>query len=152
MLTEVALQASNLGTQGQMEYAEERFVFSAHGSVPSDPGNTMKPAYEDLLHALCTNLKEMHKIGVLLHGDIKASNVLLFGSDYEIFGNAVLIDYVCSMSIIGTTFWRAPEILEQKRSGVPDHEVVFTDKADIYSFGMLCYEIVAGCIPCQSHP
>lgn len=26
-------------------------------------------------------------------------------------------------------------------------KVVFTTKADVYSFGMTCYEIVTGCIP-----
>lgn len=131
-----------------MEYVEECFVFFVYGLVFLDLGNIMKFVYEDLFYVFCINLKEMYKIGVLLYGDIKVLNVFLFGLDYEIFGNVVLIDYVCFMSIIGIIFWRVFEILEQKWSGVFDYEVVFMDKVDIYSFGMLCYEIVVGCIFC----
>lgn len=49
-------------------------------------------------------------------------------------------------------FWRALKILKPVQRGVPCHEVVFTKKANIYSFGMLCYEIITRHIPFEGHP
>ena len=86
-----------------------------------------------------------------LHRDLKASNVLIFAvdveaSDQKIF-NALVIDYECSMGVVGTGFWRAPEILQQLKDGICGSKLKFTSKADVYSYGMTCYEIVTGHMP-----
>jgi serine/threonine protein kinase len=49
---------------------------------------------------------------------------------------------------VGTGFWRAPEIL----LGVKNRDVqpsFFTEKSDVYSYAMTCYEILTGNIPLE---
>ncbi|KAG0554382.1 hypothetical protein KC19_12G087100 [Ceratodon purpureus] len=102
-----------------------------------------------LIWVISEDLCKMHEAGVL-HRDIKASNILLY-SPYK-GAHPVVIDFECSMGVTGTGFFRAPEILEQVQKRVPCNELVFTEKADIYSFGMMCYEVITGCIPFEGYP
>lgn len=81
----------------------------------------------------------------LLHGDIRASNVLVSSE-----GEPVLCDYgtldLMEDHVDNTTVsldwarWRAPEC-NDPRFG-PQHGR--TPYADIFSFGMLCYELLSG--------
>lgn len=53
----------------------------------------------------------------------------------------------------GTGFWRTPEVLQQlKDKTVPSSKIVFTEKMDVYSFAMTCYEIVTGRLPFEGLP
>lgn len=61
------------------------------------------------------------------------------------------VDYECSTGVVGTGFWRAPEILQQLKDGVPKSKIVFTKKSDVYSYGMTCFETVTGCIPFENY-
>ncbi|KAG0614038.1 hypothetical protein M758_6G146700 [Ceratodon purpureus] len=105
----------------------------------------------EVLLSVAHDLEVLHGAGVV-HRDIKASNMLQ--RDYKLYtsNTSYVIDYECSVGVVGTGFWRAPEILEQLQRRVPSCEVVFTKEADIYSFGMMCYEVVTGCIPFEGHP
>jgi serine/threonine protein kinase len=58
-------------------------------------------------------------------------------------------DYESAESVVGTGFWRAPEILEAVKNNLKPR---FSPKADVYSFGMACYEILTGHHPFQRHP
>lgn len=51
----------------------------------------------------------------------------------------------------GTGLWRVPEILQQLKDKVPTSELVFTNKCDVYSYGMTCYEVVGGRIPFEDY-
>lgn len=99
---------------------------------------------------LAWDMNQLHEHGIL-HRDLKASNVLLWedlGHHYvRLSATGMVADFECSVGVVGTGFWRAPEILQQLKDGVSMSRVVFTTKADVYSFGMTCYEIVTGCTP-----
>ena len=131
-------------------FLDERMLQLVRNDTHGAPFNNIRDVLKLILD-VSNDLQKMHDGGVL-HRDIKASNVLLSGLLCDAQPLPVLIDYECSLGVTGTGFWRAPEILEQVNKGVPSYEVVFTEKADIYSFGMLCYEIITGCIPFESHP
>jgi serine/threonine protein kinase len=64
------------------------------------------------------------------------------GTDFS----CVVADYGCSVGVLGTGFWRAPEILV----AVLDQTLrpaTFTQQADVYSFAMTSYEILTGWMP-----
>ncbi|KAG0598512.1 hypothetical protein M758_12G080500 [Ceratodon purpureus] len=114
------------------------------------------PPFQDIrdvcgvLWSVAYDLEKLHKVGIV-HRDIKASNVLK-GDNFNGFDVSYVIDYECSVGVLRTGFWRAPEIFEQLQKGVPTCDMVFTKEADIYSFGMMSYEVVTGCIPFEGHP
>jgi len=58
-------------------------------------------------------------------------------------------DYESSVAVVGTGFWRAPEVLKALKDGVTPE---LTDKADVYSFAMVFYEVVTGLTPFAGHP
>jgi len=49
----------------------------------------------------------------------------------------------------GTTRWTAPELFDLNKYdlNVSSESLKYPFKADIYSFGMVCYEILTGCVP-----
>ncbi|KAI5062187.1 hypothetical protein GOP47_0022726 [Adiantum capillus-veneris] len=79
----------------------------------------------------------------LPHGNIKSSNVLLDKN-----GNACISDFglvlMASSSVVASRLigYRAPEHLESKK---------ISQKADVYSFGVLLLEILTGKAPAQSY-
>ncbi|KAG0554242.1 hypothetical protein KC19_12G076000 [Ceratodon purpureus] len=114
------------------------------------PFKDIHDVYE-VLWTVAYDLAQLHKAGVV-HRDIKASNVLRGDGFHVRLGATFVIDYECSVGVVGTGFWRAPEILERLQKRVRSCDMVFTKEADIYSFGMMCYELVTGCIPFEGHP
>lgn len=76
----------------------------------------------------------------VIHRDIKPSNVLI-GEDYSCkigdFGISAL-KVSRTMTATGTPVYMAPEIIQRKR---------YTEKADVYSFGVLLNELYTETIP-----
>jgi serine/threonine protein kinase len=61
-------------------------------------------------------------------------------------------DYESSDDVVGTGFWRPPEVLQALRDGSPsDLRLVYSPAVDVYGFGMVCYEILTGRIPFEGH-
>jgi len=112
------------------------------------------------LHKIASDMVSLHYRYGIIHKDLKAANVLLPVNPMYIlyedvrFGRKCLdvADFECSMvGVVGTGFWRAPEILRQLKDRKSVSQVEFTMKSDVYSFGMLGYELVTGRIPFEDH-
>ncbi|HEV2845952.1 MAG TPA: protein kinase, partial [Thermoanaerobaculia bacterium] len=98
-----------------------------------------------LAKQLCAGLGAAHSVGVL-HSDIKPENMIL-----EPAGNAKLMDFGIARPIdriapgqtqagfiVGTPQYLAPEILQGKEAD---------PRSDLYSTGIVLYEIFAGVLP-----
>jgi len=99
----------------------------------------------DIMRQIARGMQGLHEEGVL-HRDLKAANVLLKRSVDQM--SCHVADYECAMFVQGTGFWRAPEVLQELQKKEEDRNVeIWTEKVDVYSFGMTCYEILTGQIP-----
>lgn len=107
---------------------------------------------------IANGMEQLH-MKKILHKDLKASNVLIaldmrkrnppdprHASEFS----CAIADYECSVGVVGTGFWRAPEVLVAVRDQNYHDPSTFTQKADVYSFAMTCYEILTGCVPLEN--
>ena len=98
----------------------------------------------ELTKRICDILDYAHKLGVI-HRDLKPSNIFItpegkpkildFGLALDTTYTEKITD---AFSIVGTHFYMAPE---QALSSTVDH------RADLYSLGVILYEMVTGCKP-----
>jgi len=96
---------------------------------------------QDIMCRVAFYMDKLHKKGII-HRDLKAANILLHPIEKNL--GVLVVDFECSSGVVGTGFWRAPEILlALKNRSVID----FSEKVDVYSYGMTCFEIVIGCLP-----
>ncbi|KAK4257342.1 hypothetical protein QN277_006940 [Acacia crassicarpa] len=108
------------------------------GRTPLDWDNRMRIAL-----GAARGLLHLHVSGKVVHGNIKASNVLLRGSDNEAcvsdFGlNPLFANTTPSNRVAG---YKAPEVLETRK---------VTFKSDVYSLGVLLLELLTGKAPNQA--
>ena len=109
-----------------------------------------KEKAEEIMYRVALGLEWLHNRDII-HRDLKASNVLVRHAGPWLY--SLVADYECSIGVVGTGFFRAPEILQAcKDRVVGQREDLFTRKVDIYSYGMTCYEVLTGKLPFQDHP
>lgn len=95
---------------------------------------------------ICLGMKHIHDRKII-HRDIKAGNIFLMEKDNSIrlgdFGVARVLDYTVAkaQTQVGTPYYIAPEILKGR---------AYTNKADVWSMGILLYEICAQDVPIKA--
>ncbi len=132
------------------------------------PKTSLDPPFElleaiDIMLQVAEGMKYLHQNKVM-HQDLKAANILVKCNDGHVyakvadFGVSKTIDSRCTdlnqTTDVGTTKWMAPELFGEESHDAgesvareSDLSLKYPFKVDIYSFGMVCYEILTGCIP-----
>ncbi|KAG0613709.1 hypothetical protein M758_6G123800 [Ceratodon purpureus] len=108
----------------------------------------------NIITQLAMGMKLLHDQGVI-HKDLKAENILVQKSEDNIPYALYIGDFENSLMNEGTAFWRPPEVfpaLEERNSNLGCWKPLpFSKAGDVYSFGMVCYEILTGNIPFEGH-
>jgi serine/threonine protein kinase len=118
-------------------------------------GPFMRREALDVMVQIAEGMAYLHKQGIM-HRDLKSLNVLVVGQSRPTqvkiadFGISKYINTPIETGAVGTGFWRAPEVLSAMRNGIT--QPTYTSKADVYSYGMTCYEVLTGRIPFDGHP
>jgi serine/threonine protein kinase len=125
-----------------MEYVHSKTLkqlIRARGNIPIDEAvNIMKQLVSAVEHA--------HKMGII-HRDIKSQNVLVKDdgtvklSDFGIASIVGVSDITKTDTVIGSVHYMAPELAQGKPVQV---------QADIYSLGIVFYELLTGDVPYHS--
>jgi len=116
----------------------------------------------NILLQIAEAMNYLHENGVM-HRDLKANNVLINvmeGPDGQLSSSSVqvkltdfgesklkLYDSGYTTPMVGTTRWRAPEVFEED-----ENREKYTKSADVYSFSMLCFEVLTGDVPFEDKP
>jgi serine/threonine protein kinase len=131
---------------GQMHYVKDP-------QMPFEYSDTIK-----MMIDIARGMEDLHSCG-LIHRDLKASNVLVTPLSLnsclgEVIGlkepleslyfYVKIGDYESSELIDGTGFWRPPEVLQALKDR---NKPVWSREGDVYSFGMLCYELLTRLCP-----
>ncbi|KAL4339873.1 hypothetical protein GQ457_08G032280 [Hibiscus cannabinus] len=121
------------------------------------------PVVVDLMFQIARGMEYLHS-QKMFHGDLNPSNIFLKArSSTEGYFQLKISGY--GLSALKSTgspsssspkpnetnpfIWYAPEVLQEQEKWSPGNSTSFkyTEKADVYSFGMLCFELLTGKVP-----
>jgi len=144
---------------------QTEFVLPCYGGCTKGPERfivceLMEVSLYDLIHdqgfcierlivaiaiSVAKSLSYLHENSII-HRDLKSLN-LLVNKYFEIklcdFGLSRVVDTKALMTgCVGTVGWIAPEIFSEKK--------FYSEKADIYSFGMVCWELLTRQTPFEN--
>ncbi len=116
----------------------------------------------DIMLQVAEGMNYLHQNNVL-HRDLKSKNILVKYNERDRhvyakvadFGISRMKELSCTDSNLtmdrGTTRWMAPEMFgdlkDQNVGPSSSSESNYDSKVDVYSFGMVCYEILTGRVP-----
>lgn len=125
------------------EFMSKGSVFHILHSAPSNPDSTKLRSSWSLKLKMMTDtahgMNFLHTCDpVIIHRDLKTHN-LLVNNDWVTkisdFGVSRIKEMTATMTTIGTPQWMAPEILQEEK---------YSEKADVFSYGVCVWEIVTG--------
>ncbi len=137
---------------------DRRMSYLEDGEMPFDYNNTIT-----MMLSIAQGMEDLHRCD-LIHADLKASNILVTpesigrkGEDVDGLQQASesmeyfyvkIADFELSDNVVGTGFWRAPEVLQALRNKA---KPILSPAVDVYSYGMLCFELLTGHIPFEEY-
>jgi serine/threonine protein kinase len=139
----VGLELMDWGSVGSMiKLLKDRSVDTKRPGTKKQP-LIPEPVLTKLAQQILNGLLYLHKCKKQIHRDIKPDNILLnskgeaklsdFGLSKELDKTAALCN-----TFVGTVTYMSPERLEGKKYSFP---------SDVWSFGLVLYEMATGCYP-----
>ena len=121
-----------------------------YGNIMSYLTKINYPINEELISTIIQNvlfgLLYLHSINII-HRDIKCQNLLLSKEGrvkISDFGISINKNIVNCNNRVGTPYWMSPEVINRQK---------YNEKTDIWSVGIICYELVEGEPPyCEFKP
>lgn len=109
------------------------------------------PIILDIMFQISRGMEFLHSQKIC-HGELNPSNIFIKARNYtdgyfhvKISGFGLAKSPSSSTNESSQCVWYAPEVLVEQETSITASR--YTEKADVYSFGMLCFELITGKVP-----